>query len=154
MSAVFIRLLAEEDKGAALERAIQSVRAGDPDSGLVYRVDSAAFGEIHACRNVAKAFGNLGHLRHDEGRKGLVLRHPDRFQGGDENGITRVDRDRLRLFKRKSSWAERGGVGRAYPEVISLSSEALNRIGVYLQHVSVELKLIGAENLFQIGVRD
>jgi len=39
MSAVFIRLLAEEDKGAGLERAIQSVCSGDPRNPCDYRVD-------------------------------------------------------------------------------------------------------------------
>lgn len=39
MSAVFTRLLAEEDKGAGLERAYQSVCFGDPRNALDYRVD-------------------------------------------------------------------------------------------------------------------
>jgi len=46
VTALFVRLLAEENKGAVLERTVQSVRAGDPDNGLVYRVEPAAFGEI------------------------------------------------------------------------------------------------------------
>jgi len=72
VTAVFIRLLAEEDKGAALERAIQTVRAGGPDGGLVYQVDPTAFGEIPgspfaywASERVRRLFGELPRFESD-----------------------------------------------------------------------------------------